>query len=108
MTPAPLDFAQSRSEGNLIGLGCHGLRFGNQWSGGGLVGGTSSVAARSLTSLRRPDHAVARPITALEVGRLRVALRQSVVPHPTAALRTARLIERERASRRTGESRLDM
>src|SRR5689334_18728507 len=60
----------------------------------GLVG---LVTLLGLRRLGWPDHAVARAVAALVVGCLRIALRESVVPHATTALGAALLIGRQRA-----------
>src|SRR5689334_20192583 len=60
----------------------------------GLVG---LVTLLRLRRLGWPDHAVARAVAALVVGCLRIALRESVVPHATTALGAALLIGRQRA-----------
>jgi hypothetical protein len=39
---------------------------------------------------RRPDHAIALTVLALEVGRLGISLADTVVPHGTAALGAVR------------------
>src|SRR5215212_7811638 len=56
--------------------------------GRGLLG--ARAAAGSRRRLRRPDHAVAGAVAALEVRGLGVALGGAVVPHPALALRAAR------------------
>ena len=55
---------------------------------------------------RWPDHTVARADPALIIRRLRIALRDPVVPHPPATLRTTRLVDRprDRAAERTSLS----
>src|SRR6476661_565481 len=55
-----------------------------------------------LLALGWPDHAVAGTIAALVIGCLGVPLGESVVPHPSTALRAALLVERERARGRGG------
>src|SRR6185369_6003075 len=103
----PSLFISPQSERYLIRLSDRRFRLGNQWPRRSLAG-TTSVAAGPLSSFQRPDHAVARAIAALEVRRLRVPLREAVVPHSPAALRATRLVESEWTSCGTSGGRLDV
>src|SRR5437868_6518367 len=51
---------------------------------------------RSPLRFGGPDYSIAASIPTSEVGRFRVALRQSVIPRPTAALRARWLVKGER------------
>src|SRR5689334_6598961 len=61
------------------------------------------VCLLGLAGLGRPDDAIAGAIAALVVRRLRIALREPVVPHAATALR-ARLLVRGERTRRDGDT----